>query len=115
MKPPPRKRAKVERNLVVESVSGSYLSKWQQPEKRKLLKALNRLSQADGGNVDIDYSFLKTCIVTRSMSEVGWCVQEIFVKSTRSDKCCSDIYDICFYLYYFAIVVLIFIEIGLKY
>lgn len=71
MKPPPRKRAKVDRNLVFEPVSRISLSKWQQPEKRKLLKALNRLSKANGGNVDIDYSFLKTCIVTRSKSEVG--------------------------------------------
>lgn len=71
MKPPPRKRAKVDRNLVLEPVSRSSLSKWQQPEKRKLLKALHKLSKTSGGNVDIDYSFLQTCILTRSMSEVG--------------------------------------------
>ena len=84
MKPPPRKRAKVDRNLVVEPVSRSSLSKWQQPEKRKLMKALNRLSKANGGNVDIDYSFLRTCILTRSIIEVGLYVQEIFVKKTTS-------------------------------
>lgn len=80
MKPPPRKRAKVDRELVSELVSRSSLSKWQQPEKRKLLKALHKLSKTSGGNVDIDYSFLKTCILTRSMSEVGWFVQKIFVE-----------------------------------
>lgn len=70
MKPPPRKRAKVDRNLGVEPVSRNSLSNWQQPEKRKLLKALNTLSKTSGGNVDIDYAFLKKSIVTRSMSEV---------------------------------------------
>lgn len=114
MKPPPRKRAKVDRDLVEEFVSRSSLSKWQQPEKRKLLKALNRLSKANGGNVDIDYSFLKACVVTRSMSEVGWHVQEIFVKSTTSDKYYSNSHVICFCLYC-AIVLLIFIEIRFKY
>lgn len=80
MKPPPRKRAKVDRTVAEDAGSRSCLSKWQQPEKKKLLKALSGLSKAGGGAGDIDYAFLKTCVVTRSTSEVGWCVQETFVK-----------------------------------
>lgn len=72
MKPPPRKRAKVDRSLEGGLVSRNLLSKWQQPEKKKLLKALKILSKTSGGNVDIDYAFLKKSIVTRSVSEVRY-------------------------------------------
>lgn len=70
MKPPPRKRAKVDRSLEEGLVSRNLLSQWQLPEKKKLLKALKVLGKNSGGNVDIDYAFLKKSIVTRSLSEV---------------------------------------------
>lgn len=70
MKPPPRKRVKVNRSLEEGLASRNLLSNWQQPEKKKLLKALKILSKTSGGNVDIDYAFLKKSIVTRSVSEV---------------------------------------------
>lgn len=70
MKPPPRKRAKVDRSLEERLVPRNLLSKWQLPEKKKLLKALKILGKTSGGNVDIDYASLKKSIVTRSVSEV---------------------------------------------
>uniref|UniRef100_H2SIN9 Small nuclear RNA activating complex, polypeptide 2 n=1 Tax=Takifugu rubripes TaxID=31033 RepID=H2SIN9_TAKRU len=63
MKPPPRKRAKVDRSLEERLGSRNLLSKWQQPEKKKLLKALRILGKTTGGNVDIDYAFLQKSII----------------------------------------------------
>ncbi|XP_029696668.1 snRNA-activating protein complex subunit 2 [Takifugu rubripes] len=77
MKPPPRKRAKVDRSLEERLGSRNLLSKWQQPEKKKLLKALRILGKTTGGNVDIDYAFLQKSIVTRSVSEIECVVESL--------------------------------------
>lgn len=73
MRPPPRKRTKVDRNLKLESVcqrSSKMVLKWQRMEQRKLLKELKRLNRDTGGSKEIDYAFLRKSLLNRSISEV---------------------------------------------
>ncbi|XP_040886663.1 snRNA-activating protein complex subunit 2 [Toxotes jaculatrix] len=73
MKPPPRTRTKPNRLLkpdLVPQCSGKVSCKWQRAEKRKLLRALKKLSKTTGGHGDIDYAFLKKHVPTRSISEI---------------------------------------------
>uniref|UniRef100_A0A8C9YMZ3 Uncharacterized protein n=1 Tax=Sander lucioperca TaxID=283035 RepID=A0A8C9YMZ3_SANLU len=73
MKPPPRKRTKIDRTLYPEPASGkqaSSSSQWKQAEQRSLLTALKKLSGKTQGHEDIDYDFLRNHVQTRSISEV---------------------------------------------
>ncbi|XP_035850078.1 snRNA-activating protein complex subunit 2 isoform X2 [Sander lucioperca] len=73
MKPPPRKRTKIDRTLYPEPASGkqaSSSSQWKQAEQRSLLTALKKLSGKTQGHEDIDYDFLRNHVQTRSISEM---------------------------------------------
>lgn len=73
MRPPPRKRTKVDRSLKPESAcqrSSKKVFKLQRTEQRKLLKELKRLNRSTGGSKEIDYPFLRKSLLNRSISEV---------------------------------------------
>lgn len=69
MKPPPRARVKPSRNLRGESVnrSGKVACRWQRAEQKKLLRALQRHPKT---KEDIDCTFLRKYVPTRSISEI---------------------------------------------
>lgn len=76
MKPPPRKRTKIDRTLAYSTLSPEPSSKqkasrqWKMAEQRSLLTALKRLSGKTQGHEDIDYDFLRNHVKTRSISEM---------------------------------------------
>ncbi|CAK6977210.1 snRNA-activating protein complex subunit 2 [Scomber scombrus] len=80
MKPPPRKRTKPDRNLKPEQVPqrpGTVVSKWQQAELRRLLRALRKLSGTAGALSDIDYALLTKSVPTRSIAEIQSVVETL--------------------------------------
>ncbi|TDG99928.1 hypothetical protein EPR50_G00199590 [Perca flavescens] len=76
MKPPPRKRTKIDRTLAYSTLSAEPSGKqkagsqWKMAEQRSLLTALKRLSGKTQGHEDIDYDFLRSHVKTRSISEM---------------------------------------------
>lgn len=73
MKPPPRTRSKPARSLDADPGLPRpcrVACKWQRPEQRRLLKALDCLNKTSGGLQDIDYAFLNESVPTRSISEI---------------------------------------------
>ncbi|XP_034712663.1 snRNA-activating protein complex subunit 2 [Etheostoma cragini] len=70
MKPPPRKRTKVNLNVYTEPTGKRVSNQWKQAEQRNLLTALKTLSGKTQGREDIDYDFLRNHVKTRSISEL---------------------------------------------
>ncbi|XP_032400343.1 snRNA-activating protein complex subunit 2 [Etheostoma spectabile] len=70
MKPPPRKRTKVDRTVYTEPPGKRVSNQWKQAEQRNLLTALKALSVKTQGREDIDYEFLRNHVKTRSISEL---------------------------------------------
>ncbi|XP_028285095.1 snRNA-activating protein complex subunit 2 [Parambassis ranga] len=80
MKPPPRTRTKPDRNLKAVPArrsAGNSARKWQRPEQRKLLNALKVLRSSGRTQADIDYVYLKSCVPTRSLSEIRAVVEAL--------------------------------------
>ncbi|XP_078132381.1 uncharacterized protein snapc2 [Sander vitreus] len=70
MKPPPRKRTKIDRTLYPEPSGKQASSQWKRAEQCNLLTALKKLSGKTQGHEDIDYDFLRNHVQTRSISEM---------------------------------------------
>ncbi|PWA14821.1 hypothetical protein CCH79_00014487, partial [Gambusia affinis] len=85
MKPPPRNRTKRELSSWTETPESRRKAacKWERPELKKLLKALQALSQTTRGLQEIDYAVLKKHIPTRSISEDGILWSHIVLFSSR--------------------------------
>ncbi|KAF3697434.1 snRNA-activating protein complex subunit 2 [Channa argus] len=84
MKPPPRTRTKPNHKLEAELVCQR---KWQRAEQRKLINALKRLSRNAGGNIDVDYAFLRKYVPSRSISEIHSLME--YVKDKVVSCACS--------------------------
>lgn len=75
MKPPPRKRTKVDRNIQPESRPRRSCP-WTRAEQTKLLGALRRLSRTTGDK-DLDYGVLVKALPTRSVSQLRFVVDSL--------------------------------------
>ncbi|KAI3375904.1 hypothetical protein L3Q82_004160 [Scortum barcoo] len=90
MKPPPRIRAKRDRSLKTEAgpqCSGKLACVWQRAEQRKLLNGLKRLSRTATEHGDLDYTFLRKSVPTRSISEIHSVVESLKDKVISCAKC----------------------------
>ncbi|XP_043953842.1 snRNA-activating protein complex subunit 2 [Gambusia affinis] len=88
MKPPPRNRTKRELSSWTETPESRRKAacKWERPELKKLLKALQALSQTTRGLQEIDYAVLKKHIPTRSISEISAMVDSLKNKTISSAR-----------------------------
>ncbi|XP_027895109.1 snRNA-activating protein complex subunit 2 [Xiphophorus couchianus] len=88
MKPPPRNRTKRQLSFWTETPESRRKAacKWGRPELKKLLKALQALSQTTGGLQEIDYAVLKKHIPTRSISEISAMVDSLKNKTISSAR-----------------------------